>query len=377
MTRDNAARDRGPLMKLLPIILIIFGLASGIMREGRGAELMPGVTFFDTKERLKGALIFIFSDDPTTNWASQARTSVYEYDLGTKTLRKITPTVRGSLFCAANGKMVAVAYGAEPVSHLRGTNILLFDVETHLSRVLDLGKAPRTIQIVGRHAFFWIAVEGHDKIFDYDFARATKTVIEMPAASRWETEIFESVEPLTDSTNALHFRYSGVGTRLANGKDYKSGYYELNIETRAITWIGNSDPDMHTFRAADGRYIGFEGADGPIEGHKLISSPVDEFRPERMDPKRSLIKLLKNFSGFRTWMGGSYSLEQMSPCRHYALVRLEEPTVATKMGGPGSVNTYFIVNASTGETEVLVKDDVRKKIVGYASEFHWVGPPFR
>ena len=39
-------------MKLIPFILIMFGLGSGIIREVCGTELLRGVTFFETKEKM-------------------------------------------------------------------------------------------------------------------------------------------------------------------------------------------------------------------------------------------------------------------------------------------------------------------------------------
>src|SRR5947209_3708962 len=240
--------------------------------------------------------------------------------------------------------------------------------------MVDPGNAPRAIQIVGRHVFFWIPTGGHDQLFDYDFAKATKRRVELPGASKWQYEGIDGIHTATEKKNALHFCYSLGGQRVEDGRDYRTGYYELNVTNGIITWIGDLDPDFHIFRAADGRYIGFEGED-VSEGHKLVSSAFNQFRFESRDPKGKMTKVLKNFSRFRTLMGGTYSLEQMSPCRRYALVRLEEPTVATKKGSPGWVRTYFIVNAGTGETTVLAKEEVRKKIVGFASEFYWVGPP--
>ena len=85
-------------------------LALRTVSDSHAGEILPGVTFFETKDRLNGSLLFLFSDDPTGYWTNRARTWIYEYELGSKKLRKLTSTVGGIFVTSADGKMLAVAY---------------------------------------------------------------------------------------------------------------------------------------------------------------------------------------------------------------------------------------------------------------------------
>ena len=201
----------------------------------------------------------------------------------------------------------------------------------------------------------------------------TKRLVEMPGASKWEYEGFENMHPAGGKANALHFMYSRGGKRLADGTDYRTGYYEFDPASGTITWIGDFDGDFHSYRTADGRYIWFDGRDAPIHGRKLLIAPMPDSWSAIKDPKANNVKVLKTFSAVPTLTGGTYSIEQMSPCSRYALVRLAEPIVAVKAGSPGWVNTYYVVNAATGETATLLKEDVRRKIIGFVSQVRWVG----
>src|ERR1043166_3940822 len=112
------------------------------------AEELPGLTFLETKEKLTGCLAFLFSDDPSGYWTNSLRTSIYEFDLQQRKLRKITSAPAGIFLASDDGKIFCVAYGQDPVSHEIGTNVFIFDGETRQGRTVPLGRAPRAFAIV-------------------------------------------------------------------------------------------------------------------------------------------------------------------------------------------------------------------------------------
>jgi hypothetical protein len=130
-----------------------------------------------------------------------------------------------------------------------------------------------------------------------------------------------------------------------------------------------------TFKAANGHYIFFEGNGAPAEGFRLVSSPRDDFGTNLRDPQRKDVTLLHNFSKLPTVNRGMYLLAQMSPDGYLALVRLQEPIWRNSGMLPGFVNTYYIVDAISGKTRVLLKDEMERKTISSMSSVHWVGGP--
>jgi hypothetical protein len=112
----------------------------------------------------------------------------------------------------------------------------------------------------------------------------------------------------------------------------------------------------------------FEGPEAPISGLKLVSSPWPDMEAEEKDPSAKRSKTLKRFSWLR---GASYCLAQMSPCKRYAFVRQDEQ-FWRKSDELAMISTYFVVEASTGKTRVLLKDEVARKTGGSSSLIWWV-----
>jgi hypothetical protein len=69
----------------------------------------------------------------------------------------------------------------------------------------------------------------------------------------------------------------------------------------------------------------------------------------------------ETFSRMSALGGGIHLLSQMPPDGRYALVKLQEPTSRESGMLPGFVNTYYLVEAWNGKTQVLLKDEVERK----------------
>ena len=275
--------------------------------------------------------------------------------------------------------MFSVLHSTFSLSPQTETNIFIYSVSEHTSRIFHLKKAPKNTVIVGRHVFVELRdypaqSDGViDYILDFDFDKGTQRSIEFQDASRWQYQNYGRLHVAEDRTNALHFEYRCSGKRLKEGKDYENGYYSLDVQTGNIKWVAERDKEDFVFRSADGRYVFFEGRDAPIHGHKLVSSPLDDHETEFSDPKRRNVKVITTFSKLSVLTGEVYELDQMSPCRRYAWVRCREPLMTTKVGAPGWANRYYLVDVSTGESRVLLKENVEKVIPGFISQIYWVG----
>ena len=75
------------------------------------------------------------------------------------------------------------------------------------------------------------------------------------------------------------------------------------------------------------------------------------------------VRVLKRFP---TPLRGSYNLDQISPCRRFALVRRSSPI------GDGWGQSYFVVNAEDGDTQALLEDKVCGIAGSRISYVHWV-----
>jgi len=348
---------------------------AGVLNETVDAatELLPGLTYCGHKERLAGKLVFLFGDNAFRLGTNEMSANIYEFNLQGNDLRKIT-VAPGGLFIASNdGKVFCVLYGVDPVSHDFGTNAFVYADDIKQSRIVSIGRPPLDTVVVDHHVFFQIKTNYNERILELDLETGVQRLVEMPGASKWEHTLFKNLHPAPEKPNLLHFDYSAFGMRSAQGRDYPAGCYSLDVNTGAVAWFTNVDEEWFSYKAADGNYVWFEGADAPIHGHRLVSSPLNDSWAKIEDPKGRHVKLLKVFSRLKTLTGSTYNLEQMSPCRRYALIRFAVPIMETKSGSPGWANTYYSVDATSGEATVLLKEEVRRKTVGFISHVRWVG----
>src|SRR5436309_1841310 len=106
-----------------------------------------------------------------------------------------------------------------------------------------------------------------------------------------------------------------------------------------------------------------------------ISARLSQSEAERRDRTAGDVKVLHTFSRFPKLRGGTYWLQQLTPDRRYALVRLSEPTARKSGVLPGWANTYFLVDLSTGKTRVFLKDETERQTLRSISTVRWVTGP--
>lgn len=341
-------------------------------------KLLPGVTYYEGREALRGKLVFLLSRDVTQKTNSATSASIYEFDLSEKKLRKVTDAPQGGFFPSNDGDIYCVIYREEGGRFDRGSVAFIYTVSLRLIRSLNLESEPRRVIPVAGHVFFVMDHTNGTRLLDYDIARDQKRPVEFTDASGWQYQDYKNIHVPRGLTNILHFFYKGFGKRLGDGKDYRSGYYSLEVATGNRRWFADSlddkDDESHTSKASDGRYVFFEGPSAPVIGSKLVSSPLDFMDTESEDPKGDKVRVIKVFSNSFWRLGTSYFyfLRQMSPDGRYVLVILSEPSVPKSMMQSGEMTTYFLVDVSNGETRVLLKENVQHVTLGSMSAVRWI-----
>ena len=175
-----------------------------------------------------------------------------------------------------------------------------------------------------------------------------------------------SVEPSV--SNALFFHYGHYGARVREGRDYPSGslyMYDVQNETAKEAILRYTDSEAYAFKCFDGQFVWFGGYDTPIIGSKLYKS---KWKNERLqlapEPEERSKKLLTKFSRF----GGKVNkLLTISPCGHFAFVQ----STTQSFGNP-SANTYHIVDVTSGDSRILLRDEVQLRTDSSISSVSWV-----
>jgi hypothetical protein len=339
-----------------------FSLASLLLGVEATAEtqLLPGLKYYGSREKLSGKLVFNLTDRNYHVRSKEYQSAIYEFDLQQERLRKLTRAPAGIFIASREGNAFCIL--VEGVS----TNAFVYSSTTQKLGTVDLDSVSRQTVIVGNHAFFKLENAGRESILEYDLSLDKKRMITLTNASTWQYQKYTNLHPPVDTTNTLHFEYRPAGTRTGSGRDYPMGFYSLDVETGNIRWLAERDKEPFTFKSVDDQYIFFEGRDTPDKGYRLVSSSWSHQMAEERKASNGDVKLLHSFGKLVALTGGAYWLQQMSPCRRYALVRL------SSTGGSGATSSYFIVNVTTGDTRVLLRDTVVPEGAGFMSEVSWV-----
>jgi hypothetical protein len=341
-----------------------FGLAFLLLGVEAKAEtqLLPGLKYYGTREKLSGKLVFNLTDRNYQFRNKEHQSTIYEFDLQHERLRKLTRAPGGIFIASMDGKVFCILVEGRWI----GTNAFLYSSTTQKVGTVDLDSVSRQTVIVGNHAFFKLDYSGKESILEYDLSLDKKRMIELTNASTWQYQKYTNLHAPADTTNTLHFEYRPAGTRTGSGRNYPMGFYSLDVETGNIRWFAERDGEPFTFKSVDGKYIFFEGPDNPVKGYRLVSSAWSHETAEERKANSGDVKSLHSFGKLVALTGGAYWLQQMSPCRRYALVRL------SSTGGTGATSSYFIVNVSTGDTRMLLRDTVGPEGAGFMSEVSWV-----
>jgi hypothetical protein len=356
------------LLLILPLLH-----ACAVMPE---TSLLPGMTYCEGPEALTGKLTFLLSRNVTLETNSPTSASVYEFDLSDKKLRKVADAPQGLFIASAKCGAFCVVF--RPGNWYRGddTNVFIYVDAMQRGQTLTLDSPPKQTFILEGHVFFVVEHANGTSLLDYDIARDQTRQVLLPDASKWQYQHFDQIHAPRERTNTLHFYYKGYGNRLADGKEYRHGFYSLNVLSGDIHWfaelLDDQDDESYTYRASDGRYVYFEGADAPFRGFKLVSSPWDFRQTRQQDPNGDRVKVLKVFSRLSAIGGNAYILSQISPDGRHALVRLQEPSVPKSPTQPGWMNTYFLIDVSNGANRVLLKEEVEHGTSGSMSVVRWV-----
>jgi hypothetical protein len=361
------------------IVGLIVLLAYGKTCDLQGANSsIPGLAFHSPPQTLAGKLAFHLHHDAESETNGATAGAIFEFDLARNRLRKVTDSPTGVFFASRNGDAVCVVYRPGHRFQSDPTNVFVYSHQLERSTIFQLPVQPQRTVFAGGNILFEIEIGRHTRIRGVEIGSAREFLIELPDASQWEYQVYDRIHAPRALTNVIHFTYRGFGKPLGEGRNYKRGVYSWNAQTGDIQWVADStedrDDEAFYFRTYDDRYIFFEGRDAPIHGFKLVSAPWDDFEHGYKDGrgKAKEVKTVTTFSRTAAMGGGIYTLDQISPCGRYALVRFSEGTRRKTGMLPGTVHTYYIVDVDTGEKHLLLKDEIQKQTKGFLSQVWWV-----
>jgi hypothetical protein len=362
---------------VLELLLLSVCLSAGCATAS--TNLLPGLTIREDDEQLYGKLVFLFRHDANAYTNSEMAASLYEFDIRNMLLKKLAECPQGLLVASHEGDDACVIY--RPGNWYRSDDTNVFVYSAGQSRTISLSAPPKATVPLARHFFFQIDEQDHTnktasmRLLDYDFARNGKKYVKLSDSSGWQYQDYDHIHSSQRAPYALHFQYRAYGKRLVDGRDYPSGFCSLDVQSGVIRWLSkvdDDDPTVGVFKDADGQYIFFDGSDGPFFGVRLVASRYNFFDLQVDAARRKDLVKLHTFSLLPAAMRGDYSLEQLSPDRRYALVRLRETAAPKADELQPWVNTYYLVDLQNGKTRVWIKDSVQKETRGSLSQIYWV-----
>lgn len=367
------------MRRLQFITLLLLFLPACTTRPAATTRLLPGITYYESGEKLTGKMLFLLSRNAEEDQNGEKVSAIYELDPAAKTLRKVTDAPKGNLFVSDNGDLSCVVFWFGAWRNDNNTNAFVHSTSMRERRILHLEASPMETTLVDSHVFFRLhQYPGRettaDRLLDFDMARNQKRFVELPGASKWQFDGYEMIHASAAHKNTLEFRYARGGNRLGDGRDYEPGIYRLNVQTGNVQSVPEVESAMNgqEFVTFDGRHVFFTGSQGPAEGFELVSSPWNHYWSKDRDPKGEKVKVLHSFPKLLAARGGSFVLNGISPCGRFALVRFMEPTLRKSGLLPGWSNTYYLVDVSNGNTRILLKDNVQHTTPGAMSPVHWV-----
>jgi hypothetical protein len=336
------------------LLLALSVSSCSTLGRGNGRTVVAGLTLYECPEPLTGKLLFLV-DTNRTAFQKPRRgdtATVYECNLADRTIRNVTSAPNGVFVPSAQGDTFAVHWAEpNPAAHTYDIKAWGYSEHTRQARSTTLysdgnSYMPGSTVVVGESAFFdvWSRSGGGPGILRFNFSTGEKTFLELPRGTA------PAQHQAEDNMNVLHVQ---GGWR---------SWYGFDVLTGQIAPV-NCTKELSEFRCPDGGYVLFEGSEAPINGFTLVSSPADSFHTQLGDVDRKRVRVLKQFSRLS---GGDYSLNALSPCGRYALVCHNEAM------GDGWGRTYYVINASSGDAWVLLKDEVCRKTGGSVSWVWWL-----
>ena len=291
-------------IQAIRFLVLVSMLLAGAL-QAAPVTVMPGLTYYDGPEKLTGKLVFLIHHDYQVESNSEIAASIYEFDLAAKTLHEITKAPRGSFLSSTNGELYCVNYWSGIYQKDYGRNI---NNQTNL--------------------FVYSKLTKEIKIVDLKYAPMMIKIVGDRILARFDDVVYRG--------------YTNI--------------FEYNITSGRIAWLVKMPDDQQdNCKYFNGVSIGFRGIYDPIE-------------PEGFTLVTDSGKKLHRFSWFHDLFhgdgSGGYTISQMSPDRHFAVVKLGtrvKRKAGEDYGVYGSGNTYYLVDVSTGKTRVLIQDELEAK----------------
>jgi hypothetical protein len=324
------------VIQSIAYLLLFLFLVVDTSSADSSTNIMRAVTYYFGTENLGGKLVFLVEHEYNSMTNSKTAATIYELDLLRGQERPITDCPNGQFISSSSGKMFAVVYmvGDSAAGYGSDTNVFVYSEALGLGRTTNIECSPQDCFIADGYVYFQL--EGYNFPSDGHYLSRSNRLT--------ETKLV-----LYDVTNN-----------------------QVRIADVPYSHFRNQETEPYSFKAFNGQYIFFKGRNAPIEGTVLLSSPLDSIESEIDDPKGEKVKVLHRFPMLGPY-SGAYELLQLSPDRHYALVRILKPLTGKGFSDrSGSNKTYYLVDTSTGKTRVLLEDKSEADTKSSVSKVWWV-----
>jgi len=263
----------------------LFSLMVAGVLHASPTNLLPGIAFYDGSEKLTGKLVFLVQHDYTIETNSENAASVYEFDLQKKKLNKIADSPVGQFGIVPEGNAFCTIFWNDKYSMGKDTNVFVYSEISESSHWTNIESPPQGMFVADNRVFM--------KLQGYNFSSAGYYLV--TNGNPTETKLIE----------------------------YDFEKNQLRAGDFSAQWQ-NHESSGETFKTFDGRYVFFEGRDAPIDGLTFVSSSWNFRDFKDQDPKGEKTKVLHKFSMLSAF-STTHELLQLSPDRHFALVRTIEP----------------------------------------------------
>jgi hypothetical protein len=358
------------------VLAAIAALKSSIVSRASAASketnIVPGLSVFHTDERLRGRLVFIAARSALNTGEQPGQASLFSFDLQSFSVTRLARTPEQTLFSVSkDGKMFAVQAEAHP-GEREYRKLFLYSDALKKEKLVTFPQPIESYYPMASRVFVAVGEDQILQAMEYDLATMQQTNLVLPCG-RMSGSRFGDFHVSETDGNALHFDYS----RLRTGKpECENGVYSYDLRTRQITYVGSKCYKSNALLLADGKYLGFEGDNGPEIGTRLVSVNSDHYfwlsrGIGKINPASFERKLVMDFGKFRDIGWDRFQLQQSSPDGRYALVRFERQVRKTDTIF-GTLCTYYIVNGANNKVEILCKDELAlTPSGGNASTIDW------
>ncbi len=341
---DGSSKNMNPTHGCIASFTFLLWLGAAL-RPNADVVSLPSVLSYSGPERLTGRVIILASNNSMGGATNTSPPTIYSLDLAADRLKHVSTAPQfGPLNLSQDGHLYCVRASDGSPEHAAA---FVYSDRSRTAQQVPLRGIVSADAFVGNHLLFALHETNGLRLLDHDMTMGGEKVIHIPRAEKehWE---FGELRALGEHTNLLFFTCKAATAQDAHATT-TNACFSYDVESGQISFV-NATGTLPSYKDTAGRYVFFLGPAGPAEGIELVSSSVDYPALAAADVRTK--DQLRRIQRFPRPRQGNYRLLQLSPCRRYALLRLDE------LVPPGAyVHNYLVVNLSTSRTWTLLRNE--------------------